>query len=398
MNNDNSFLLRIVTRFLFRSRSVGALPWLSLFALVSVAVGVATLILVLSIMNGFSSTLQQQLVGVYSSIRVYPTQSQHIEHGRIADQLKDDPDVTMAVGVIEGEVLLKSSAGQYRGGRVMAFSRWRKNRLPVANPPDEGVYLGQGLAGELLVFPGDEVSLIRTERGETPFGPIPDGMTLPVENTVRSGYQPVDRYLSIVSWSKAHSLFDVPEGRADYVELWHENRFQSNTIKRRLREQLPDRYSFRTWQEANPALFQALELEREVTFIVLALIILVASINILSMLILSIMQRRQQIAMMMAMGASPRTVLGLFLGAGLLITVAGLGIGFGLGLGGAYLLNNVFVISLPPVYPMSHLPVDVEWLHLVWIGLVTLGLGFLSSFYPAWSASKIDPAEVLRYG
>lgn len=82
----------------------------------------------------------------------------------------------------------------------------------------------------------------------------------------------------------------------------------------------------------------------------------------------------------------------------MLITIAGMLSGFGLGLGGCYLLNNVFVIQLPPVYPMSHLPVDVEMIHLVWIGVVTLVLGFISSFYPAWSASKIDPAEVLRYG
>lgn len=280
----------------------------------------------------------------------------------------------------------------------MAFSKWRDDRLPVSGPPTRGLYLGRSLALDLGVWPGDPISVIRTDRGESPFGPIPDGIQLPVEQAVQSGYQPVDQYLSILPWSVARDLFQYQASEATYAELWHENRFRSQKIKEQLKQSLGDQYHFVTWQEANPALFQALELEREVTFLVLALIIFVASINILSMLILSIMQRRKQIAMMMAMGASPRRILALFLSAGMLITLTGLILGMAVGLTGCYLLNEVFVFELPPVYPMSQLPVEVDPLHLLWITGVTLALGFLSSFYPAWSASRIDPAEVLRYG
>ncbi|MFB6355096.1 MAG: ABC transporter permease, partial [bacterium] len=219
-----------------------------------------------------------------------------------------------------------------------------------------------------------------------------------VEQTVRSGFSFIDQVLTVMTWKRARKMFEIEDGKATYVEVWIKNRFRSSEIKQVVQEKLGDQYSYVTWKEANPTLFEALRLERTVTFIVLAMIVIVAAINILSMLVLSILQRRRQIAMMMAMGASPRTVLGLFLGAGMTITVLGLLAGYALGLGGCYLLDNVFVIELPPVYPMTKLPVEVNLIWMAIIGGVTLTLGFLSSFYPAWTASRIDPAEVLRYG
>ncbi|MFB6355097.1 MAG: ABC transporter permease, partial [bacterium] len=173
--DDGFFLPRVVTRFLFRSQSIGVLPWLTLFALLSVALGVATLIIVLSVMNGFSTTLQQQLVGIYSPLRIYPGSPGQIHFSDVKTSLKGIEDVTEVIGVIKGDVLIKSGSDQYQGGRAMAFSKWRNDRLPVKKPPDDGVYLGKQLASELWILPGDVVTLIRPRAQSTPFGPLPGG-------------------------------------------------------------------------------------------------------------------------------------------------------------------------------------------------------------------------------
>jgi lipoprotein-releasing system permease protein len=394
----DSFLPRLVFKFLFRSRSVGVLPWLTVFALVSVAVGVATLILVLSVMNGFSTAIQEQLVDIYSPLRVYPAKARRLNVDDTRKDLSPYLRNSNLTGVFEGEVLLRGTKDNYQGARVLSFTEWQSGRLNVREPTGEGVQIGQGLAQNLYAFPGDEISIIRPNAQQTPFGILPGGRTVRVRDVFRTGYQQLDRYLGIVSWKTARSMFNLPEGQVSYVEIWTEDRYRAVELKEKLAEKFPDKYFFVTWQEASPAMFEALELERTVTFIVLTLIILVAAINILSMLVLSILQRRKQIAMMMAMGASPARILGIFLTAGLSITVSGLLIGTGLGTGIAYLLDNVFIISLPPVYPLTKLPVEISLFHLGMIGGVTLLLGGLSSFYPAWKASQIDPAEVLRYG
>jgi lipoprotein-releasing system permease protein len=394
----DNFLPKLIYKFLFRSRSVGVLPWLTVFALVSVAVGVATLILVLSVMTGFSTAIQEQLVGIYSPLRVYPSQAQRLSMDTTRDRLSDFIDRDRLIGVFEGEVLLKGTTNTYQGSRIMAFTRWKEGRLNIDEPTSDGVRIGRGLARGLYAFPGDEISIIRPNAQQTPFGVIPGGRAITVSGVFRTGYQQLDRFLGIVSWETARELFNLPKNQVSYVEIWLDNRYRAKELKRTLKEEFGDQYYYVTWQEASPAMFEALELERTVTFIVLTLIILVAAINILSMLVLSILQRRRQIAMMMAMGASPRRILGIFLGAGMAITISGLAIGLGLGVGGAYLIDNVFVISLPPVYPLSKLPVQISGFHLLLISGVTLLLGGLSSFYPAWKASQIDPAEVLRYG
>ncbi len=389
--------MRMVWRFLFRSQSVGVLPYLTIFAFLSISIGVATLIIVLSVMNGFSTTLQEQLVGVYSPIRVYSLHPGEIELEELEEKLEGE-EIEEIVGVVEGDVLFQSGRANYSGGRIIAYTSWREGRLPVEKPSESGIYLGRELARELFVQRGEELTVIRPDAQRTPFGLLPAAETLQVAGDLRTGFQDVDAALGLVSIEEARQLFDLAEGRVSHAELWIEDRFRADDVKQELRDKLADNYNMVTWMEANPALFEALRLERTVTFIVLALIVIVAAINILSMLVLSILQRRRQIAMMMSMGASPGTVLSLFLAAGMLITVIGLAAGFGFGLSGCWLLDNVFVIELPPVYPMAHLPVQVETFHLVAIGAVTLILGFLSSFYPAWAAAKIDPAEVLRYG
>ncbi|MFP4687296.1 MAG: FtsX-like permease family protein [bacterium] len=395
---DRFFLFRIVFRFLFRSQDVGVLPWLTVFALLSIAVGVATLVITLAVMDGFSMTLQEQLVGVYSPIRVYADTPRPLDIERLKDQLADYDQITRVVGVIQGEVLFKAGDDNYQGGRIMAFTDWIPERMPLDGPPEEGLYLGRMLARDLWIVPGDEVVVIHTGGQQTPFGMLPGGEKLTVSGRLETGFQDIDQFLGLAPLDTARRLFDVPAGKVSYGEVWIKDRFKVQGVKEVLEENLPDGYRFVTWIEANPAIFEALRLEQRVYFVVLVLIVLVASINILSMMVLSIMQRRKQIAMMMSMGAGPKTILALFLSGGLLITTLGILLGFGFGLTGAYMLDNVFQFQLPEAYPMTHLPINVRYIHLVWIGMVSLGIGFLSSFYPAWKASKIDPAEVLRYG
>ncbi len=392
------FLFRIVFRFLFRSQDVGVLPWLTVFALLSIAVGVATLVITLAVMNGFSMTLQEQLVGIYSPLRVYTNTPRHLDIDKLKKKLEDRDEVTQTIGVIQGEVLFKTKDEQYQGGRVMAFTDWKPGRLPLDQPPEEGLYLGQMLARSLWLIPGDEVIVIHPGGQQTPFGILPGGEKMKLKDTLETGFQDVDQFLGLVSVDTARRLFSVPEGKVSYGEIWIKDRFKANQLKQELEEKFSDDYRLVTWIEANPAIFEALKMEEKVYFVVLVLIVLVAAINILSMMVLSILQRRKQIAMMMSMGAGPKTILTLFLSGGLLITSLGILLGFGLGLTGAYLLENVFVFRLPAAYPMTNLPINVRYLHLLWIALVSLGIGFVSSFYPAWEASKIDPAEVLRYG
>jgi lipoprotein-releasing system permease protein len=365
-----------------------------------VAVGVATLIIVLSVMNGFSTAIQEQLVDIYSPLRVYPAENRRLSIDESEKKLRTVVRGDTVLAVLEEEALLQGSGGNYQGGRILAFRPWRSGRLNIEYPEGDGIRIGEGLARDLSAFPGDKVSVIRPNAQRTPFGVLPGGSNVRVEGVFRSGYQQFDRYLGILSWTTARKLFDVPDDRASYLEVWLDDRYRAKAVKNRLEETLGQDFYLVTWQEASPAMFEALELERTVTFIVLTLIVLVAAINILSMLVLSILQRRKQIAMMMAMGASPRKILGIFLAAGMSITVIGLLLGVGLGIGVSYLIGNVpyFQITLPPVYPIAVLPVKISLYYVGAIVGVTLLLGGVSSFYPAWKASRIDPAEVLRYG
>ncbi len=393
----DGFLFKVIWRFLFRSQSIGVLPWLTTFALLSVAVGVAVLVVTLAVMTGFSDALQEQLVGFHSPIRIYAPPGEHLDRDTVEQSLEDLEDIDQLVSVIQGDVLIRSPEDRFQGGRILAFKPWRGERLPLETEPS-GVALGHFLARDLWVVSGDELTLIEPRLEQTLFGLIPDGMAVSVNQTFQSGQQELDQNIGFLEWDRARDLFNVPEGEASFLEVWIPDRMDAPMVRDQIQQRLAGRYNLVTWQQANPAIFEALQLERRVYFLVLALIVLVAAINILSMLVLSILQRRRQIAMMMAMGAAPGRIMRLFLGAGMTITLTGLILGLSVGLTGCYLLDEVFIFELPAAYMIDQLPIEIEWLSVLWIALITFFLGFVSSLYPAWQASKIDPAEVLRFG
>ncbi len=405
------FELHIALRYLLAKRKQAFISIISLISTLGVIVGVMALVIALALMTGLQGELRDRILGSTAHVYVFRT------NGRIADyradvaRLRQVPHVTGAAPAILGQGLITSREGKaflsIKGvdpalekgvtdiGRSMKSGRIA-NLLEPGDTP--GILLGADLATKLAVRVGDDVHILTAEGMTlTPGGMVPRVRRFIVAGTFALGLYEFDSAYGFVTLEAAERLTgrDYPE----LIELRVDDIYRAPAVARDIGERFAGEYLTEDWSQMNRSLFSALWLEKMAISITIGLIVMVAALNIVASLILLVMEKNQDIAILKTMGASRRSIMFVFMLQGLIIGIVGTLVGAGGGYGISYVLDRYKLIRIPmDVYQVSHVPFVVLPLDFALVVVSAVLICFLATIYPSRQASKLDPAEALRYG
>ncbi len=384
---------------------------ITLLSIAGVTVGVMALIIVIAVMAGFESDLKSRILGVESHIILLRHGGDFTDYPRVLSEIETRSGVEAATPFVYSQTMLRSarglSGGVIRGidpdtaGKVIQKiepeALERLAALKASGGPG-GVILGKGLAGNLGVITGDRVYVISPRGMLSPMGHLPAMKRFKVVGLFESGMYEYDSSLAYMHLDDAQGLLRM-DNTVTGIEIRVTDVYKADTIADSIAQDLGFPYWTKDWMEMNHNLFSALKLEKTVMFIILALIILVAAFNIASSLIMMVMEKTRDIAILKAMGATDRSIRRIFVYKGMTIGAIGtvLGVLFGFIL--CTLLKQYKFIELPAdVYYITTLPVQLEALDVVLTAGAAMVICYLATLYPARQASRLDPVEALRYG
>jgi len=406
-------------RYLRARRAEGFISLITAFSLTGIALGVAALIVVTSVMNGVKGEMLRHFIGWSGHINLYAEGGAVDNYDALTARIMTVPGVTSAVPAVEGEVMA-SANGHAQGAQATALryddlthrehitDKIVSGSLEAFKNGD-GVIVGARLAENLGVHVGDSVTLISPEGRQTLAGMVPRLKAYPVVATFRLGMNAYDAGMILMPFSEAQIYFKLADGgkdRASSIEINVSKPDDARAIAEQLRKQLGDGYRIYDWQESNKSVFEALTIQRNVMFIILTLIILVAAFNIISSLIMLVKEKGRAIAILRTMGATRGSVTRIFFACGAMIGIAGTGIGVVVGLVLAVNVDNIRAwiekvsggrILAEQLYFLSTLPAEIDPAQVLMVIVMSLGLSFLATLYPARRAASLDPAEALRY-
>ena len=398
------------------TRRNGFISFISGVSMLGISLGVAALIIVLSVMNGFQKEVRDRMLGVLSHIEVFEPGGQAIPN--LADTLaaiERHPEVLGAAPFVGAQALI-ARGEDMKGALVRGIDPALEPKvtdlvadladtvLPRLVPGEFGVILGGELARSLGVGIGDSVTLIAPSGQVTPAGVVPRIRQMTVVGTFDSGHFEYDSALALLHQDDAARIFRVegPTGVRVKIKNLHEAREVAIDIASSLDPGL----LVRDWTRQNRSWFAAVQLEKRMMFIILTLIVAVAAFNLVSTLVMTVTDKRADIAILRTLGASPRSIMGVFMVQGAMVGVIGTGVGLLLGLGIAFnidtlvpALERALGASFLPqdVYLISRMPSDPQQSDIMPIALISLALSFVATIYPSWRASRVNPAEALRY-
>lgn len=387
------------------------------FSLVGISIAVAVLVVVMAVMNGFRVELLDKILGINGHIIVQPIDSKLTDYDEVAKRIAAVPGVTAAIPLIEGQALASGPSGQSSGVQVRGIRGpdllgMDKVSSTVENggglmdfDNSGGVAIGSGLAASLGLAVGDRITLLSPHGAVTPMGTSPRVKSYPVVAIFQIGMSEYDSIYVFMPLSEAQLYFNVPDA-AQAIEVYLSDPDKVGEMRDAV-EKAAGRSVFTTdWRTRNVTFFNALQVERNVMFLILALIVLVAALNIISGLIMMVKDKGSDIAILRTMGATRGAVMRVFFITGASIGTVGTLIG--LGLGSLIALNieklhrlvnwltDTDVFS-PDLYFLQKLPAQMDGKETMVIVLMALGLSYLATLYPAWRAAKLDPVEALRY-
>jgi lipoprotein-releasing system permease protein len=402
-------------RYLRAKRRNHFISFISLISMAGIAVGVAILITVISVMNGFENELRERILGMVSHATVSTWDRPFEQWPELIENARGHPEVVGAAPFVEQQTLLKGR--DVAGALVRGIDPARE---PEVSDLDEQmiagsldaldderwqVVLGVELAARLAVGPGESVTIFAPELRTTGAGVLPNVRRFTVAGIFEAGVHEFDSALAMIHWRDAQALFRTGEGvtgvRLEFTDL-----FRARSIALELAEQLPGFYRVRDWTQQNANWFRAVQLEKTMMFIILSLIIVVAAFNIISTLVMLVTDKQADIAILKTMGLSPARVMQVFVVQGMSIGVIGTLLGTVGGIvlalnvenivaGIEQLLNTEFLSA--DIYYISDLPSDLYWMDVVRFSGLALVLSLMSTLYPAWRAGRTRPAEALRY-
>ena len=375
-----------------------------------VAVGVMALLVVLSVMSGFHEDLRKKILGVNAHVVVLNYTGGIENHEGIIKKLKTIPRVTGASPFVLGQVMVakgKRAHGVYLRGIDPAYEdqttslreHMKEGTLDDLTEDSTlpGIILGSELAGTLGAYVGDEINVISPVQEIGPMGMLPRVRKFRVVGLFEVGMYEYDTNLALTSLKAAQEFFRTGDSVTG-IELRIDDIYSAPEVRERVQEILGPPFYARDWMQMNKNLFSALKLEKFTMFVILTLIILVASFNIISTLIMNVIEKEREIAILKAMGATNRAIMAIFIFQGLMIGLAGTTIGVAGGYLLGYLLNTYEIIKLPAdVYYLSSIPVKMNLSDFVAVSLSAICISFLATIYPAYQAARLNPVEPLRY-
>lgn len=402
----------VARRYLMAKRKQAMISVITVISIAGVAAGVMALIVALAVNNGFRSTLQRNLVGATAHVTVLEKEPGYgIENWReLASKLAKRPHVESATPTLYGSVFLSGpvqSAGAVIKGIGLSagyepppfLKNLKEGSLRALDQADQlpGLILGSRLAQSTGMTPGARVQLISPQGEMTPFGPRPAYHWFRVAGIFESGFYDLDSawaFTTLASAQRVLSLNDV----VNAVELRLDDIYLAGEVARSIENDVKPKLGATNWMEQNKQLLGALQMERSVTVVTIGLIQLVAALNILIALVMMVMEKHRDIAILVSMGARREQVQRIFMLQGVLIGVTGAAIGLAAGHVINYFAGRYRWIRLSEeVYSLSFVPFEPRWIDSVWVAAAAVAVSFIATLYPARNAARIVPAEALRY-
>jgi lipoprotein-releasing system permease protein len=401
------------TRARRRNRFIGVN---SAVSMIGIAVGVWALIVVLSVMNGFQKEVRTRILGVVSHLQILAEDNRLADWQSLAKIAAQHPRVVASAPFVQAQAML-SNGQSMRGAAVRGIlpgeedkvadlaQHMRTGSLDALRAGEFGVVLGADLARALGVLRGDKIALIAPQGIVTPAGVIPRLKQFTVVGVFEAGLVDADSALALVHMQDAQTLYQMGPAVSG-VRLKLDDLFAARAVAYELLSKLPPNVFASDWTRSHANFFRAVEIEKRMMFLILGLIVLVAAINIISTLVMAVIDKQADIAILRTLGAAPRSILQIFMVQGMVLGVLGTLAGVVVGIITALnidvivpAIERLLHVSFLPssVYLISRMPSDPQQGDIVPIAVISLVLAFLATLYPSWSASRLQPAEALRY-
>lgn len=410
-----AFERMIALRYLRSRRREGFVSVIAGFSFLGIALGVATLIIVMAVMNGFRQDIMSRILGVNGHIDVVGVTYAIADYDEKVGRLKEIPGVVSASPLITGQVMVTANGAT--GGALVRgipgidlFEKdWISDHIvggslsPIID--NKEIAIGSGMARRFDLEAGDQMTLISPNGNVTAFGTVPRMRAFTVGAVFDVGMSDIDSSVVFMPLPMAQVYFKYPDSVTN-IELHLENPDEARDVARLVRGELGQGHRILSWEETNATFFTALQVERNVMFLILTIIIIVAVFNIISGLIMLVKDKGRDIAILRTMGATRGMIMRVFLIAGASVGVIGTLMGFGLGL---LVCDNIEAIRQglmrvtgtelfsPEIYYLTQIPAQMDWDETIAVLLMSLFLSLAATLYPSWRAARTDPVEALRY-
>jgi lipoprotein-releasing system permease protein len=411
----SAFEWMLSLRYLRARRKEGFISVIAGFSFLGIMLGVATLIIVMAVMNGFRKELLSKILGLNGHLLIQPIEAPLTDFAAVAERVAGVKGVKLAVPLVEGQAL--ASSPFHAGGVLVRGVREEDlKRLPSISAnlragtlegfdDGQGVVIGKRLSDQLSVRAGDQLTLVAPRGAVTPMGTTPRVKTYKIAAVFEIGMSEYDSVFVFMPLVEAQAYFNRP-GDVSAIEVYVDDPDAIDRYRRLINDAAERSIFLIDWRQRNATFFNALQVERNVMFLILTLIVLVAALNIISGLIMLVKDKGHDIAILRTMGATRGAVLRIFLITGSSIGIVGTLVGFGLGLAVCLNIEEIrrFISWLtatelfsPELYYLSRLPADMDSNETAAVVTMALVLSFLATVYPAWRAARLDPVEALRY-
>jgi lipoprotein-releasing system permease protein len=407
----------VAGRYLRARRGERFVSVIAIFSLVGIALGVATLIIVMSVMGGFKMDLLSRILGFNGHLGVYGAGGQLTNYDDVATRIRKIPDVVSVIPVVDGQVLLSGGKGQSSGGFVRGIRPADLKSLRAVSDHvlagsldqfqgDDAIAVGVGLARRFALGIGSELTLISPQGAATAFGTVPRVRAYKVAAIFQVGENEYDSAYVFLPLETAQVYFQKPDA-ATQLEVMLSDPERVSAVHRAIFDALKDvPVQIVDWTQSNNSFFAAVQVEQNVMFLILTLIILVAAFNVISSLIMMVKDKTRDIAVLRTLGAGRGAVMRIFLMCGASVGITGTLLGLLLGVAFCWNIETIqhWVEAItgtsvfnPEVYYLTHLPARLDWHEVLQVIVMSLALSLLATLYPSWRAARTDPVEALRH-
>lgn len=409
------FEIMLALRYLRARKAEGFVSVIAAFSFLGIMLGVATLIIVMSVMNGFRGELIDRILGLNGHLNVYQQGGPLYDYSQYLPRITDVDGVTSVEPVVEGQVLV-TAKGNASGAMVRGYTPSYMRMKPllsqsiiqgkIENFQADQIAIGSAMAERFALAVGDTVTLMSPKGKASPFGTIPRTAQYQIAIIFDVGMYEYNSGYIFMPLDEAQRFFQMPENAVSILEVISNDAAKVDRIKAALSVVLEGNAGVYDWRDSNASFFSALQVERNVMFLILTLIILVAAFNIISSMIMLVKDKGRDIAIMRTMGAFRGSIMKIFMLTGASVGILGTCVGSVLGISFALNIESIrqgiqsmtgAKLFPDEIYFLSKLPAKVDWTEVVVVIGLAVVLSVLATLYPAWRASRLDPVEALRY-